>query len=215
MAIGFDNISGAGTAYIDGTMSSSFTYPFTINMWVYPETVAGGVNIIAAFHNSSDDQTFRFALNGTTTRALFSAFDTTVANVASTTPYNASAWNMITGVGTSSTSRTIYLNNGGSSTNTTAKTPTSPTRWILGGNWTAGAPAPQLEGYMAEVAIWDVALSTAEIASLYTGVKAQFIRPANLKMYAPIIRDIIDVRGNTTSITNNNTTVQNHVRRYG
>lgn len=215
MAIGFDNLTGLGTAYVDGTMSSSFTYPFTINMWVYPVTVVGGVNIIAAFHNSSDNQVFRFALNGTTTRALFSAFDTTVANAASLTTYNTSAWNMITGVGTSSTSRTVYLNNGGSATNNTAKTPTSPTAWILGGNWSAGAPAPSFEGYMAEVAIWDVALSTDEIASLYTGVKAQFIRPGNLKMYAPIIRDIIDVRGNTTSITNNNTTVQNHVRRYG
>jgi hypothetical protein len=215
MAVGFDNLSGAGTAYVDGTMSSSFTYPFTINMWVYPLTLIGGVNIIAAFHNSSDDQVFRFALNSTSTRALFSAFDTTVANASSTTSYNASAWNMITGVGTSSTSRTIYLNNGGSATNTTAKTPTSPTRWLLGGTWSSGVPAPVLEGYMAEVAIWNVALSTDEISSLYTGVKAQFIRPANLKMYAPLIRDIVDIRETTTSITNVDTTVQNHVRRYG
>lgn len=215
MAIGFDNQTGSGTAYLDGTLSSGFSYPFTINMWVYPVTVGAGVNILAALHNTTDDHVFRVALNGTTGRALFSAFDTTVANAASNTSYNASQWNMITGVGTSSTSRTVYLNNGGSATNTTAKTLTTPTAWILGGNWSGGAAVPAFEGYIAEFAVWDAELTTAEIATLYTGVKAHYVRPQNLRIYTPLIRDVVDTFGRTTSITNIDTTVQPHVRRYG
>lgn len=214
MAIGFDNISGLGTAYLDGTLSSGFSYPFTMNMWFYPVTVAGGVNIIAAMHNTTDNHVFRFALNGTTTRALFSAFDTTVANSSTATTYNASQWNMLTGVGASSTSRTVYLNNGGSATNTTEKTLTTPTAWILGGSWSSGA-APAFEGYIAEFAVWDAELTTAEIATLYTGVKAHHVRPQNLRIYTPLIRDVVDTFGRTTSVTNSNTTVQPHVRRYG
>lgn len=215
MAIGFDNISGAGTAYIDAAMASGFSYPFTVNFWFYP-ILASGINSMAALHNTSDNQSFRFNINGTTSRVVFAAFDTTVANASnSTITYTASAWNMYTAVGISATSRSVYLNGGNPGSNNISKTITTPTAWMLGGSWVAGAVAPSYEGRIAEFAIWDAELTATEIASLYTGIKATQIRPQNLKVYTHLIRDIADSRQTTTSITNSNTTVETHVRRYG
>jgi hypothetical protein len=123
---------------------------------------------------------------------------------------------MATAVGTSATSRTIYLNGGSSATNTTSRAITTPTRWLIGGNY-SGAITPTLEGQVAEVAVWDTTLSAADIASLYTTTKAETIKPQNLKIYIPLIRDIIEERGSTSSITSvlSDTTVEPHVRRYG
>lgn len=45
------------------------------------------------------------------------------------------------------------------------------------------------EGLLAEWGMWNVALSQAEIQALAKGVSPLFIRPQNLLMYIPLIRD--------------------------
>lgn len=203
-----------GTDYIQGT-ATLFSYPFTINAWVYPTTVVGA-NHYVTLHNVVDNQRYSIGLNGTSTKAIFQCFDTTLATATSvTTNYTLNAWNMVTGVGTSATSRTIYLNGANSATNTTSKTPTTPTRWLIGASYGGGAVSPTAEGRIAEVAIWNVALTTAEITSLNTGVKAKYIRPQNLKVYVPIVRDVYDEREATSSASTTGTTVADHSRRYG
>ena len=62
--------------------------------------------------------------------------------------------------------------------------------------------------------MWSAALNASEIASLGQGVSPRLIRPQSLVFYAPLIRDLMDVRGGL-SITNNGTaTVANHPRVY-
>jgi hypothetical protein len=71
-----------------------------------------------------------------------------------------------------------------------------------------------LIGLSADVGIWNVALTAAEIASLAKGMACDKVRPQSLVFYAPLARDLIDVRGGR-AITNNNTaTVANHTRIY-
>jgi len=74
-----------------------------------------------------------------------------------------------------------------------------------------------MEGYIAEVAIWNDTLTTDELTSLYKGTKASQIRPQNLKFYMPLVRNIYDETASTTSITSGFTANPqvNHVRRYG
>jgi hypothetical protein len=43
-----------------------------------------------------------------------------------------------------------------------------------------------MSGRIAEVAIWNAALTDAEVAALASGVRAWMLRPANLKVYAPL-----------------------------
>lgn len=215
MAYYFINLNGNGTDYIQGT-ASLFTYPFTINFWFYPTLSGAGTMIMFVLHNTSDAQRHAIQINTSTTRLVYNAFTTAGALATTTTNYTTNAWNMATAVGTSATSRTIYLNGGSSATNTTSRAITTPTRWLAGANY-GGSIAPGYEGRICEIGIWNATLSTADIASLYTGQKASSIKPQNLKVYAPLIRDIKDEREATTAISSNisDTTIEEHVRRYG
>jgi hypothetical protein len=69
-------------------------------------------------------------------------------------------------------------------------------------------------GQIAEVGIWNVALTAAEIASLADGMTCDKVRPQSLVFYAPLVRDLQDVRGGLTITNNNTATVANHPRIY-
>jgi hypothetical protein len=69
-------------------------------------------------------------------------------------------------------------------------------------------------GQIAEVGIWNVALTAAEIASLAKGMTCDKIRPQSLVYYAPLVRNLIDQKGDLTITNNNGATVANHTRVY-
>ena len=68
---------------------------------------------------------------------------------------------------------------------------------IAGSGGAAGCEN-NFKGFVAEVAIWDVALLAEEIEALADGIPANNIRPHNLRLYAPLIRDLNTVVGNYT-----------------
>jgi hypothetical protein len=91
---------------------------------------------------------------------------------------------------------------------------TAAANLIVGAQIIAGISSSFFNGQIAEIGAWDVALSGAEIASLAKGMACDKVRPQSLVFYAPLVRDLIDVRGGR-AITNNNTaTVANHPRIY-
>ena len=67
---------------------------------------------------------------------------------------------------------------------------------------------------MAEVGIWNVALTAEEIASLADGFTCDKVRPQSLVFYAPLVRDLIDHKGGLTITNNNTATVAAHPRVY-
>jgi len=69
-------------------------------------------------------------------------------------------------------------------------------------------------GDIADVGIWSSALSDAEIISLSKGVSCSKVRPQNLAFYAPLIRNLRDIRNNRTLTAVNSPTVSNHPRIY-
>lgn len=77
-----------------------------------------------------------------------------------------------------------------------------------------GAAGLFFTGRVAEVGIWNVALTAAEIASLADGMTCDKVRPQSLVFYAPLVRDLQDVRGGLTITNNNAATVATHPRVY-
>jgi hypothetical protein len=75
-------------------------------------------------------------------------------------------------------------------------------------------PAGYADADIAEVGIWNVALTAAEIASLAKGMTCDKVRPQSLVFYAPLVRDLIDAKGGLTITNNNTATVANHPRVY-
>ncbi len=69
-------------------------------------------------------------------------------------------------------------------------------------------------GAHAEVAMWNVALTAAEHAAFGKGFTADKIRPQSLVFYAPLVRDLIDVKGGLVITNNNGATVSEHPRVY-
>jgi hypothetical protein len=196
-------------------LGSFFSYPLTINCWFYPTVSGFGRLNLVSFVEDTASVVHMLRANSDTniveynTNSPFSA--------SSSASYTTNTWNMATAVGTSATSRTVYLNAANSGTNTGSRTPTTPDRVCIGFSRYSGSDTPTMEGYIAEVAIWNVTLTTDELTSLYTGTKANQIRPQNLKFYMPLVRNIYDATASTTGITYEfgaNPEV-NHVRRYG
>ena len=69
-------------------------------------------------------------------------------------------------------------------------------------------------GNLAEVGIWNTAITAAEVASLAKGMTCDKIRPQNLVFYAPLVRNLIDQKGGLTITNNNGATVASHPRVY-
>jgi hypothetical protein len=69
-------------------------------------------------------------------------------------------------------------------------------------------------GDIAEVGIWNAALTADEIASLSRGMTCDKVRPQNLVFYAPLVRDLIDVKSGLILTNNNGATAADHPRIY-
>lgn len=68
------------------------------------------------------------------------------------------------------------------------------------------------QGTIADAAIWSAALTNTEIASLAAGFTPDRIRPQSLQFYAPLVRDLVDVRGGRAITNVNSATVATHPR---
>ena len=65
---------------------------------------------------------------------------------------------------------------------------------------------------IAEAAIYNTTLTAGEVNALAKGMTPDKVSPQGLVLYAPLLRELIDLKGNT--LTNNSTTVVDHPRIY-
>ena len=108
----------------------------------------------------------------------------------------------------------VFYNGVADGTGSGAMLSTTTGRTSIGetpGNLSAGSRA--WSGSLAEIGMWEVALGAAEIAALANGVSPLLIRPTALRFYAPLLRDILDVRGGL-ALTATGTSVSVHPRVF-
>ncbi len=130
------------------------------------------------------------------------------AQVTSSVTLSTGTYQRITVVFTSSTSRAIYVG----TTKDTNSNPagswgfTSATASSVGGYYT-GLALRFWDGLIAEFAIWNVALTDADVASLTAGASAFLVRPSGLRFYTPLIGGSLNnTVGAESAWTNNGTT---------
>lgn len=124
-------------------------------------------------------------------------------------------WQHVAAVFESSTSRYAYGGGVAGTQNTTSITPASLNRTNMGFQDNASGSGFAL-GSFAEAALWNVALTTAEIAALAAGVCPLLVRPTSLVSYWPIIGQYspeIDMKGGY-GLTVTGTSTANHPRIY-
>jgi len=191
--------------------------PLTLAAWFRSTSTTVTQNIISL---DTVDNTggFRLLASGNTAGDPITAnhrSGSVAANANTTTGYTANTWYHACGVFTGNASRTAYINGGSSATNTTSKSAITIDRVDMGANYNGSAYASQLmSGRIAEAAVWNVALSAAEVSALASGVSPRLIRPSALRFYAPLVGDPIDLRRGI-AITNSGTTLADHTRRIG
>ena len=135
-------------------------------------------------------------------------------NAQSTAGYTANTFHHAAATFPNNTTVTVYLDGGNSATSTGSALNPAPTRINIGARFAASSVGLFMDGRIAEVGIWNAALTAAEIASLAKGMTCDKVRPQSLVFYAPLVRDLQDVRGGLTITNNNSATVATHPRVY-
>lgn len=198
--------------------------PLTIAAWFYP-TRNTARTVIASIADTAGATTaafFALVEDGTktgdpicATKHRGTATSPTDSDATSTSGFTINNWHHGCAVFTSNTSRTIYLNGGSSATDTT-NIPIDGNAVDKSGIacLARAANTAFFQGRVAEVGIWNVALTAAEIASLSKGMTCDKVRPQSLVFYTPLTRDLINVKGGLTITNNNGATVANHPRVY-
>jgi hypothetical protein len=135
--------------------------------------------------------------------------DGSFAQINGSTAYNLNTWNHAAFVDQSA-SKQLFQNGVSVGTSSVNKTPTGLNEIRIGVYTTSN----NFDGSFAEVGIWNAALTAAEIISLSIGMTCDKIRPQNLVFYAPLVRNLQDVKGGRTITNINGATVATHPRVY-
>lgn len=125
------------------------------------------------------------------------------SSVSTKTSYVTGAWHHVASVFASTTSRTAYLDGAAGTTDTTSISVSGLNSVLLGARYSSGTRGAFLFGRVAQVAIWNVALSGAEVTALAAGANPMSIQPSSLAFYAPLndgsARDIVSGTALTVS----------------
>jgi len=228
------DFTAASSQYLTIGSSSNFDFanndPFTVAGWFYFPSLANGTGyqLVNKQQNSGNSTGWAMAYfhqialaDGTNNYVVFQRRNN-VSNQAWTsavfTP-TANEWVHIA-VTTTNTTNTSGMNNYANGTQLTKSTDQGNSLTSSLSN----SVVPQINGRngannvtsfrAAEVGIWNVALTADEIASLAKGMTCDKVRPQSLVFYAPLVRNLQDVRGGLTITNNNTATVAVHPRVY-
>lgn len=149
--------------------------PLTLACW-FRLDAASGTQTLISLASTTITNYFRLVTVTSSLRAMTGASAT--AQVSSVV---ADTWHHGAAVFSAANSRTIWLNGVLSGSNATSVTPTSIDRIGLG-SLVLSTPGTFLSGNLAEVGIWDVALTQSELLMLQK-YPPSMVRPQNLKCY--------------------------------
>ena len=189
-----------------------FNEPLTIGFWF--STAAASAQVMLSV-GPPDNENLGYLVRLSTGNRIVGSKNNAVAPVTTAT-YTTNTWTYAAAVFTSDTSRAVYLN-ATAVTNTITiadATGTAFTAMAIGRRHVVGTTPQYFSGRIAEVGIWTAALTASDILSLSRGASPSLVRSDSLAFYAPLIRDLNDLRGGLAITNNNGATVVDHPRIY-
>jgi hypothetical protein len=213
MAFDFDGVNQS----IDASSAVLTAAPLTFSAMANVDNVTTRFVIVSLSDSNTQVDHFVITMAGQVAGdpvEMFSQSSIGAGTAPTTTGFSASTWNHVAGSTASATERAAYLNGASKGTNATNITPGGVKATSIGRLWRPIASNAFTDGRIAEVAIWNVALTDDEIVSLSKGFKPYRIRPQSLRFYAPLIRNVQDLSRSLALTNNNGATVARHPRVY-
>lgn len=177
-----------GAPVTDGLKASTSVTgaPFTMGAWAKTPTDTLSHPIVQLGDDATAENRFslNFQGNDAGDPLRISALDGTTASADTTTGYSPDTWHHALAVVASTTSRTVYIDGGSAATDTTSITPTGVDHLSIG--YSADSTPFYGDTTIAEVALWNVALSAEDAAMLAAGVSPLLVRPDALVSYFPL-----------------------------
>jgi hypothetical protein len=202
-------------------------YPFSISLWfkIISTDPIGHLFTLTSPTLTNGVQGGRFSILLNAVEITFETQgsvpdnSTTVATI-DLTSQPLSAWRNVTIIAQSSASTDIRLYYNGNqlsaSNNTDGKTPTNISQVIIGARRNAAGTLTNFanNASVAEVGVWSTAISIQDMISLSQGFSPLKIRPDQLRYYAPLIRDRVELAGGLALVPSTNPpTTEEHPRK--
>jgi hypothetical protein len=185
--VGRDFESSGANQWLAGTPAVT-AVSFSIAAWVKIEAAA--TMTIAGLYDTATENNFHNMSMGSTGNLRViasSAAGGTTTGAISTTGLTAGVWGhaCCTFGPTTGTDRAAYANGGGKATNTTNRAPAGIDTFAVGRH-SVLTPGSYFDGIIAEVGLWNVQLTDAEVLALARGAHPLSIRSASLVGYWPL-----------------------------
>jgi hypothetical protein len=202
----------ASSRYLSTASTPVSAVPLTIACWAQVANTAQNNSLVSLESGNSNDLFLLY--NNGISAFFFVQRQGGSFGQAQSNGVVANTWQHFAGVTSSATNRVAYLNAAAGGTSVTNTGDPAVNAIKIGARYFSGSVGGYHGGLIAEVGIWNAALTAEEIASLAKGMTCDKVRPQSLVFYAPLVRNLQDVRGGLTITNNNTATVANHPRVY-
>jgi len=184
MARSFDDGS---SEYLQGSFSLSGE-PYTLAAWCYTDDVTINQIPLSIGDDASIDYAAIQIRGGDAGDSVWNVVlqGGSRNEAISTAGVSVNTWHHICGVTAAANDRAVFLDGGNKGTDATARAVGTINRASVGVS-ADNTPFGYFSGRVAEAAVWNVALTDAEVAVLANGTCPLLVRTANLVSYWPLI----------------------------
>jgi len=182
------SFASASSQYLE-TDSPPFTgLPFTMSQWFnVTRTNASDGNFFLGDSGTVDNR-FWASARSNGNWGIASSAPGGGSGVSDAGAYSANTWHNGVGVYRTTSDREAFLDGVGGAGNTDNQIPAGVDRLSIG-RFGDSTPGLYVDGLIAFFALWDVALTDAEVASIAAGYDPPFIRPESLVFYMDMLGD--------------------------
>lgn len=182
------------TPFSDAGLATSI-FPLTMSGWCKPDAINDHDAIMSIGNSSGTAPVASLNLKADGYATAESKSGVVTAISATGSQYTAGDWQHFCAVFSSATSRLVYMDGvaGTENTNDVDLTGGDTNKLTIGeyaSTWNR-----EMNGHLADCALWNVALSAAEVLILAKGYTAIQVRPESLVSYYPLVSDYLDVMG--------------------
>ena len=175
----------SSSQYLNNANAVLTAAPLSMACWFKSENSVSTQTFINIGLAASDDHRFTLRVVANTS-VRFSVRTTAASEAISTAGPTVNTWNHAAGVEIATNSRAAYLNGANKGTQGTTRVPVGVNSTYIGAMSSSPSPSNFMDGFIAEVGIWNIALNDSEVAALARGVCPLRIRPSGLVSYWPI-----------------------------